>query len=156
MESWRDVPISASFRRFLQIFAKNVVLNVKMFKRIWIIFATTTTNQHIRSKIKTHTHALAENDYILKSRNNNANHNSVLEKNLDCHKNIMQTIQQRWNGGFLKWMYIHKLAWLKEKPFQTMQKIKLLSITNLISRSNLKMRGKAFYRKCKRISLNTK
>lgn len=45
-----------------------------------IIFATTTKNQHIRSKIKTHTHALAENDYILKSRNNNANHNSVLEK----------------------------------------------------------------------------
>lgn len=127
----------------------------------YIIFATTTTtttNQHIRSKIKTHIHALAENDYmyILKSRNNNANHNSVLEKNLDCHKNIMQTIQQRWNGGFLKWMYIHILAWLKEQPFQTMQKIKLLSITNLISRSNLKMRRNAFYRKCKRISLNTK
>lgn len=60
-----------------------------------MIFATTTKNQHIRSKIKTHIHALAENDYILKSRNNNANHNSVLEKNLDCHKNITQTIQQR-------------------------------------------------------------
>lgn len=46
-------------------------------------------NKYIRFKIKIYIYVFIENDYILKSRNNNVNYNSVFEKNFDCYKNIM-------------------------------------------------------------------